>query len=217
MVIPSVQNFVEERLDLKGLILPLLGNLHRVALRLTHSNRDAEDLVAETVMRACENINSLRDTTKAKQWMLRILFNIFFNMCRTEKLHKEVPLIETPERDEETFSLFDAVSQLSSDEGNPERELVNKLLDEEIQHAIASLPEDYRVVVVLCDVEGYAYEEIAKMLEIPMGTVRSRLARGRSLLQKRLYTHAQERGLIARKRNFTKNKETNERCTCEQD
>lgn len=215
MAIPSVQNSTEERLDLKGLVLPLLGDLHRVALRLTHSNKDAEDLVAETVMRACENIASLRDTTKAKQWMLRILSNIFLNVCRTKKLHQEVPLIETSEGDEESFSLFDVVSQLSSEEGNPEREVVNKLLDEEIQRAIASLPEDNRVVVVLCDVEGYAYEEIAKMLEIPLGTVRSRLARGRGALQKRLYTHAQERGLIARKTKITKSKETNERCTCE--
>jgi len=175
----------EERLEVKKLVLPLPGDLHRVVLQLTHSNEAAEDLVAGTEMRACENFSLLRDATKARQWMLRILSNTFLNSCRAKKSHQEIPFIETSEDDEQPFSLFDAVSRLSSDVGNPERQLINKLMDEEIHQAIASLPEDHRVVVM-------------KMPGIPVGTVRSRLARGRSALQKRLYRHAQERGLITK-------------------
>lgn len=193
----------------------MLDDLHRVALRLTRSTADAEELVAETVVRACENYSALRDLGRAKQWMLRILSNAFISSCRARKRHHEVPYTEISEDDEQPFSLFDELIDHAPPAGNPEREVIAKLMDEDIQRAIASLPEEFRVVIVLCDVEGYSYEEIANMIEIPLGTVRSRLSRGRSLLQKQLYHYAQEQGWLTPKNESTKGKTEGELCECE--
>ncbi len=202
------------RQELKALILPLIDDLHCVALRLTRSGTEAEELVAETVMRACEGYSSLRDHAKAKQWMLRILSNTFISNYRTKKSHQEISLNERYDDGEPLFSLFDEMQEISESDRNPERELINKLLDEDIQKAVSSLPEVFRVVVVLCDVEGYSYEEIAKIVEVPVGTVRSRLARGRAHLQKMLYHHALENGLIADATQSKKNLRTHEECNC---
>jgi RNA polymerase sigma-70 factor (ECF subfamily) len=209
---PPTQHVTPEQRELRALILPLLSDLHRVALRLTHSATDAEELVAEVVLRACENFGSLRDLTKAKQWMLRILANTFVSSYRANKRRQQIPYEEL-ENDDQPFSLFAEVARLSV--GNPEREVIAKLMDEDIQSAIASLPEEYRIVVVLCDVEGYSYNEIAALLEIPIGTVRSRLSRGRGMLQKRLYHYARDQGwLSAVPNSFTGNKH-HEPCECE--
>jgi RNA polymerase sigma-70 factor (ECF subfamily) len=197
-----------ERRELRALILPLLDDLHRVAMRLTHSSVEAEELVAETALRACEGFAALRDFTKAKQWMLRILTNLFITSCRTKKRYQQVLYEETD--DGQPFSLYAHLSEHS--DGNPERELISKLMDEDIQRALASLPVEYRLAVVLCDVEGYSYDEIAALLEIPIGTVRSRLSRGRSVLQKRLYHYAQEQGWI---KPTQTGKTRHEPCECE--
>ena len=93
MSIPCSLETPEQRLGVKKFVLPMLGDLHHVPLQLTHSNDAAEDLVAETMLRSCENISSLRDTTKGKQWMLRILFNTFLNSCRAKKSHQEIRII----------------------------------------------------------------------------------------------------------------------------
>lgn len=197
----------EERQEFKSLVLPHLDGLHRLALRLCHDQCNAEDLVAETITKACENFRRLRDRSRMKAWLCRILSNTFFTYCREAKRVQHVEYID-PDRDDERgrFSLFDEVSQpFLLWWGKPERELIDKLLDADIQRAIGELPEEYRVAVVLCDVEGLSYREIAGILRIPIGTVRSRLARGRSLLQKKLWHHAQEIGLIpSRKHNHEK-------------
>lgn len=186
----------EVRREFKAVVVPVLNDLHRVALNLCRSNDEAEDLVAETILRACESYTTLRDTTRAKQWLLRILTNTFISSKRSMKARQEIPYDES----DEPFSLFDQLAQPFPWWGNPEREVINKFLDEDIKKAVHSLPEEFRVAVILCDVEGYTYEEIAAMLEIPIGTVRSRLYRGRGLLQKRLYHHALERGWISAKK-----------------
>jgi DNA-directed RNA polymerase specialized sigma24 family protein len=127
MSIPCSLKPPEERLEVKKLVLPLLGDLHRVPLQLTHSNDAAEDLDAKTVMRACENISSLRDTTQGTEGMLRILSNTFLNSRRVKKSHQEIPFIETSADDEQPISLYDAVSRLSSDVRNPEGQPIKKL------------------------------------------------------------------------------------------
>ncbi len=218
MNIPNTTTMFDERTVQKTVVLPLLGELYRVALRLTHSNVEAEELVAETVARACENIATLRDLTRAKQWLLRILTNVFFSSCRSKKRRQEIPYVEVDDDDDAaSFSLFEALMQYGADEGNPERIVITKLLDEEIQSAIAALPEEYRAAIVLCDVEGYAYQEIAAILDVPIGTVRSRLARGRSLLQKKLYHYAKDHGWTSSPNISRKGKTNNESCQCGQD
>lgn len=214
---PHIAHTLDQRTTLKTVVLPLLDDLYRVALRLTHSNVEAEELVADTVARACENITALRDLTKAKQWLLRIETNAFLSSRRAKKRRQEIAYVEVDDDDEPPFSLFEAVSQYPSEEGNPEHIVISKLMDEEIQSAIAALPQEYRAVVVLCDVEGYAYQEIAAILDVPIGTVRSRLSRGRGLLQQRLYHYAKEHGWLASQHASPKGKADNEQCKCERD
>jgi len=186
----------QERKEFKALVFPHLEALHRVAIRLTRDHGESEELVAETILKACENFRKLRDQTRVKQWLLRILSNTFVSQCRVRHRHQEAQYEEESE-DGGYFSLYDQLTQsFLVLWGNPEREVVNKLMDEDIQRAISELPEEFRLAVVLCDVEGLRYREIAQILEIPIGTVRSRLARGRALLQKQLWHHARDAGFI---------------------
>ncbi|MEX2117917.1 MAG: sigma-70 family RNA polymerase sigma factor [Bacteroidota bacterium] len=190
-----------QREELKHLVLPLLDDLERFALSLCRREDTAEELVAATIASACESFNRLRDTSKIKQWLFRILSNKFLTQCREQSRYKEVALTDATNDTDSHFSFFEEVSQpFLLWYGNPERELISHLLDEDIRNALDSLPIDFRVAVVLCDVEGLPYDEIAGILDIPLGTVRSRIARGRSLLQKRLWHHAKDLGLIKTKR-----------------
>lgn len=208
----------DERTIQKTVVLPLLDDLYRVALHLTHSSLEAEELMAETVARACENIATLRDLTRARQWLLRILTNAFLNSCRSKKRRQQISFVELDDDDDATpFSLFEALMRYGADEGNPERIVNTKLMDEEIQSALAALPEEYRTAVVLCDVEGYAYAEVAVILDVPIGTVRSRLSRGRGFLQKKLYHYAKERGWVVLPHQLPNGKTNDGSCACEKD
>lgn len=196
----------EEQQEFKSLVLPHLDELHRMAYHVCHVQCDAEDLVMETITKACEHFHRLRDKSKVKPWLFRILSNSFISSYRSRKSHPTVEYTETTDDDDEQFSLFAKVSQpFLLWWGNPERELINKLMDEDIQRAIAELPHEFRLAVVLCDMEGFSYEEISSILRIPIGTVRSRIARGRSLLQKKLYHHAQDLGLISSRKHSHEN------------
>ncbi len=199
---------MEEREAFKSLVVPLLGDLRSLAIYLSGNRELAEDLVAETIVKACENFSSLHDRTRVKPWLFRILNNLFLAHCREKKRRVMVPYEEEPGNDSEDFSLFQELSQpFLLWWGNPEREFINRLLDQEIQEAIAKLPDAYRTAVVLCDIEEMSYEEIGRILEIPPGTVRSRLARGRSLLQKKLWRHGRDRRLQKGKQNEKESKE----------
>ena len=190
----------KEKEELKQVLLPLVDDLHRVALSFCHDENAAEELVAATVAKACESYRLLKDKTRIKPWLLRILSNLFISQYRVKARHRHVEYDEMEDNEENQFSLFEQVSQpFLLWWGNPEREVMNKLLDEDIQKAIESLPPEFRITVILCDVESMSYQEIATILNVPIGTVRSRLARGRSLLQKKLWHHAQDLGIIQRK------------------
>lgn len=190
----------KERETFKSLVLPLLDDLQSLATYLSGNREFAEDLVAETIMKACENISSLRDPASVKPWLFRILNNLFLTHCREKKRRHTISYEELTEENCENFSLFQELSEpFLLWWGNPEREYVNQLLDREIQEAIAGLPEAFRAVFVLCDVEGMSYVEIGRILEIPPGTVRSRLARGRSLLQKKLWKQGRDHRVAKRK------------------
>lgn len=176
----------------------MLDMLYGAALRLCRDAADAEDLVAETVARALANLDSLKDPQCLRAWVFRILANTFHSECRRRHRHAEVPFVEVPEEENQGFFwLFDKLHQpflLWWDEA--EQAFLDTLVREDIERALDALPEAFRIVVVLAEVQGFSYQEIAEMLEIPVGTVRSRLSRGRSLLQKALWVHAQAAGWV---------------------
>jgi RNA polymerase sigma-70 factor, ECF subfamily len=179
--------------------LALLGPLQGVARRLCGNDAEAEDLVAETLARAWRSRDSLAEPAAFRAWMFRILHNTFVSERRRPHVGRETPLEIDPECEEEPrFSLFEQVHQpFLLWFGNPEQALLDKLLREDLERALAALPEAYRVVVILCDLEQLTYAEIAAVLEVPVGTVRSRLARARCTLQKRLWESAKAYGLKA--------------------
>ena len=178
-------------------VLAILGPLHGVARRLTKNDADAEDLVAESITRAWRARESLSDEGAFRAWMFRILNNTFVSERRKALARpREELLVEDSAEEERTFSIFERLHQpFLLWFGNPEQEFLNKLLREDLDRALAALPEHYRVVVVLADVEGFKYGEIAETLDVPVGTVRSRLARARAALQQTLWEVAQEHGL----------------------
>ncbi len=178
-----------------------LGRLYGTALQLTRNPSDAEDLVADTVTRGLDKIDTLIDCNRFIYWLLRIMTNHFISECRKiEKRTGHESYVEEPENDE-PFSLYERLHQpFLLWWGTPEQDFLNKTLTEDIRAAIETLPVNYRVVVVLSDIEGMSYQEIADTIDVPVGTVRSRLARGRSLLQKALWQHGKESNLIDQKK-----------------
>lgn len=179
-------------------VLELSGTLHGVARRLTCNEADAEDLVSETVTRAWRALDALEDGTAFRAWIFRILHNTFLSGCRRAAAHSEVHLAAPEEdgEDEAPFSIFEQMHQpFLLWFSNPEQQFIDKVLREDLERALCSLPERYRAVVVLADLEDFTYAEIAETLDIPVGTVRSRLARARSALQKILWRSAQAYGL----------------------
>jgi RNA polymerase sigma-70 factor (ECF subfamily) len=174
--------------------LSFLDALYRTALRMTRSEADAEDLVQETYIRAFRFREQFTPGTNLKAWLFRILTNTFINTYRRRQTQPEFTELDGVDE----FSLYKRMSDLktSSGAGNPETEFLNGLVDSEVKDALGELPEKFRQVVLL-DVEGFSYKEIAEMLDIPIGTVMSRLHRGRKFLQKRLLDLAQQRGIAA--------------------
>jgi RNA polymerase sigma-70 factor (ECF subfamily) len=178
-------------------VLAILGPLHGVARRLTKNEADAEDLVAESITRAWRARASLADAGAFRAWMFRILNNTFVSERRkTLARPREELLVDKSGEEEGTFSIFERLHQpFLLWFANPEQEFLDKLLREDLDRALAALPEHYRVVVVLADVEGLKYGDIAETLDVPVGTVRSRLARARSALQRTLWSVARDHGL----------------------
>jgi RNA polymerase sigma-70 factor (ECF subfamily) len=174
--------------------LSFLDALYRTALRMTRSEADAEDLVQETYIRAFRFREQFAPGTNLKAWLFRILTNTFINTYRRRRAQPEFTELD----DVDEFSLYKRMSDLrtSSESGNPETEFLNGIVDSEVKDALTDLPEKFRQVVLL-DVEGFSYKEIAEMLDIPIGTVMSRLHRGRKFLQNRLLDLAQQRGIAA--------------------
>lgn len=167
--------------------LPHLDTLYRVALRLTGEPAAADDLVQETMLRAWRNWNSFRAGSNARAWMVTILRNEFINGWRREKRRPAGVDIE-------------AVPEIG-DAGNPDPEgrFFSSLMDHEVTEALDALPDDFRDVVVLSDLEELPYAEVSEVLGIPVGTVKSRLFRARRILQDRLRRYAVESGIVSGK------------------
>ncbi|HEU0199454.1 MAG TPA: sigma-70 family RNA polymerase sigma factor [Burkholderiaceae bacterium] len=175
----------------------LADRLFGTALRLTRNREDAEDLVAETVVKAWFKCADVRDPRCFEGWIQRILSNTFMSEWRHRRAS---PIVALETNDDDTddgdpFSLFEKLHQpFLLWWSNPEERVVTKLLKEDIERALDALPDVFRVAVVLVDVQGYSYAEAAELLEVPVGTVRSRLARARSALQRSLWQHACDAG-----------------------
>jgi RNA polymerase sigma-70 factor (ECF subfamily) len=165
--------------------LPYRDQLFKTALRLTRSAEDAEDLLQETYLKAYRHYASFQPGTNLKAWLFKILKNTFINEYRRRKqLPAQVDFAEL----EETFESA-VVSTDSRAIRTPEDEVMESTLDSEVRGSLAALPHNYKVVVLLADIEGYAYKEIADILAIPVGTVMSRLYRGRRLLERALLSY----------------------------
>ncbi|MCC4117319.1 sigma-70 family RNA polymerase sigma factor [Aromatoleum toluclasticum] len=171
----------------------LTDRLYGTALRFTRNPAAAEDLVAETVAKAWMHLPQLEDRVCFEKWIFRILANTFFSQCR----HAREDPVDPCDGDDAGFSIFDRLHQpFLLWWGNPEQELIHKLLCEDIDRALAALPDCYRAVVIPVDLLGYSYAEVAEMLAVPVGTVRSRLNRARAQLQRALWNQALAAGLV---------------------
>ncbi len=175
-------------------VMLLLPQLLSSARGMCRNTADAEDLVAEAIARAWRHKDTLRERERLRGWLFRILTNTFLSARRQRLAQPE--LLSLEEETEETgFSLFERLHQpILLWWGNPEQEFLTRLLQDDLERALAALPEPYRLAVLLADVQGLSYQEIADALDVPIGTVRSRLARGRAQLQKALWKHAQDAG-----------------------
>ena len=172
-------------------VLPLLPNLYGAALRMTRNPQDAEDLVQEAYLRAYRGFSGFAEGTNLRAWMYRILTNTFINSYR--KKQRQPQTVDAEEI--EDWYLYDKLGE-SGVEASAETEVLEKIPDEDVQRALEDLPENFRMAVLLADVEGFSYKEIAEILDIPIGTVMSRLHRGRKALQKALWETVRERGLV---------------------
>jgi len=189
--ISDMEKSVTQRQWLDAAFEEVLSDLYGAALRLAKNSTDAEDLVGETVAKALKAIDALQDRQSFRPWIFRILTNTFYSECRRRTTRSETPLESVDDEGQEgDFWLFDKLHQpFLLWWGNPEQEFLNGLLRDDLVRAVDNLPEQYRVVVVLSELEGFSYQEIAQILDIPVGTVRSRLSRARSQLQQELWHH----------------------------
>jgi RNA polymerase sigma-70 factor (ECF subfamily) len=164
-----------------------LDALYRVARRLTGNEADADDLVQETMLKAYRSWDQYQQGTNAKAWLVTILRNAFINEYRRRSRRPETVDVDTLE----PYAVFPEVQ-----DEDPQGSFFDRIVDDEVLKAIDELPEAFREAVVLSDVEGMSYQEIARILQVPVGTVKSRLFRGRQALQAKLYRYAVEQGYI---------------------
>jgi RNA polymerase sigma-70 factor (ECF subfamily) len=179
---------LKKQSDFRSEMLPHLDAMYNFALRLTMEPTDAEDLVQDTIVKAYRFFSSYEKGTNAKAWLFRILKNSYINNYRKKsKRPNEVDY-------DEVSTFYETIRADQTDTSDLEERLYRDMLDDTVTKALEDLPEDFRSVVLLCDVEGFTYEEIANMLDVPIGTIRSRLHRGRNLLRAALENYARKRG-----------------------
>ena len=168
--------------------LPQIDALYTFAYHLTYNEEDANDLVQETYLKAYRFVESYNEGTNAKAWLFRILKNAFINQYR--KRSKQPTQVDY----EEIINFHDEEDSSYSSFLDLREEMFQDMMGDEVTTAINALPVDFRVVILLCDIEGFTYEEIAKIIDIPIGTVRSRLHRARNMLKEQLKAYAQSLG-----------------------
>ncbi len=181
-----------QRAQFEALASERKRELYNAALRMTHNREDAEDLSQETLAKAYAAFHQFRPGTNFKAWIYRVLVNTYINHYRRRKRAPQVKSWEEMAVDGDADYARPDPSKFSS----PEAAVLARMPDEQIQPALESLPDEFRVAVILSDVDEFSYKEIAKILGIPLGTVRSRLFRGRRLLRKRLAEYARTHGVL---------------------
>lgn len=168
--------------------LPQVDALYTFAYHLTYNEEDANDLVQETYLKAYRFIDRYHENTNAKAWLFKILKNIFINQYR--KKSKQPTRVDY----EEVINYHDEEDTSYSSYQDLREEMFQHMMGDEVTNAINTLPVDFRVVILLCDIEGFTYDEIAKIIDIPIGTVRSRLHRARNMLKDKLREYAENLG-----------------------
>lgn len=168
--------------------------LFATALRMTRNRADAEDLVQETFLKGWRAFESYQEGTNLRAWLFRIMTNTFINKYNAQQRRPQ----ESELDEVEELFLFRRMGAFDQSKitHSAEDQMLELFTDDEVKNAIEELPETFRIPVLLSDVEGFSYKEIAEMLEVPIGTVMSRLHRGRKAMQKMLYEYAKERGLV---------------------
>ena len=167
--------------------------LYGAAYRLTRNPRDAEDLVQDSLLRAYRFWDSFQQDSNCKAWLLRIVTNTFINEYQRKKRSREILDAASAEQDATDGVLVHADAH---DRLSPERALVERSVSDDVQRALDQLPDDFRTAVILCDMQGLSYKEIADIMECPVGTVMSRLFRGRKLLAQSLRSFAEQEGYV---------------------
>src|SRR5438876_668942 len=188
----ATENKVTE--DFEAGVLAQLDSLYRTALRLTHNQQEAEDLVQETMLKAFRFAKSYTPGTNLRAWLFRILNTSAINRYRKQATHPTT----TPLPEGEDFYLYNRISDMSGQElsNAAEEEVLSKYLDEDVFNALNALPINFRMPVILADIEGMSYKEIAETLQIPIGTVMSRISRARRQLQNLLWQYAKDKGYL---------------------
>lgn len=192
----------EKKREFESTFLPLLDNMYNIALRMTRNVRDAEDLVQEAYLKAFRFFHRFEKGTNARAWILTILTNTFRTRYRKKKQEPDMVDFQAIEN----FCLADElIKEISASDKSEARgaEAVTRMLkdyvSDDIIDALENVPEQFRLAVLLSDVEGFSYQEIAEILDVSVGTVKSRIFRGRKILQKQLWEFAREKGILKEK------------------
>jgi RNA polymerase sigma-70 factor (ECF subfamily) len=193
---------LQERFETEA--MPFLNQLYGAALRLTRNPADAEELVQETFLRAYRAFDQFQSGTNLKAWLYKILTNTFISSYRKKQREPQTVSADA----NEDFNLYDRMVESNL---TPEAELLDRIPDEEVKAALEGLPEQFRTAVLLADVEGFSYQEIADITGVAIGTVMSRLHRGRKALQRALWEYARSRGLVEEEEPWTTPRRTVER------
>lgn len=194
----DTKNKAASKEHFEALMLPHMDALYRYAFSFTREGARAEDLVQDAYLKAFKAFHQFKEGSNAKAWLFKILRNTFISDYRRKKAHPEVSVSD----EDAEFRIYNAAKEIHDQRelSEAEQEMfdpknLEKFFGDEIIKAVDSLSEDYREVILLCDVQEFSYQEISDLLDIPIGTVRSRIARARGLLQKQLWEYAKDRGL----------------------
>jgi RNA polymerase sigma-70 factor (ECF subfamily) len=182
---------LNKRKEFEAQALPHMDALLRTALRMTKNENDAQDLVQETMIKSYRFWDKFEPGSNCRAWLFKIMTNIFINDYRSKS---RSPMAVNVDEIDDNF-LYGQLS-VGPTVTDPEKELFAKVFDDDVKRAVENLPDDFRLVVVLSFLEGFSYQEIAEIADLQLGTVKSRLHRGRKLLQKELYDYAVKNGYI---------------------